>query len=121
MTDFIEPTVTHPCNPSQCGPNSQCREVNGQAVCSCVPGFIGSPPACRPECVTSAECPLSEACSNQKCINPCPGTCGIAALCQVVIHNPICSCPAGHTGDPFIRCSIIRKINFYVWVQTFNS
>jgi hypothetical protein len=106
----IAPVVTQPCNPSPCGPNSQCREINGQAVCSCVPGFIGSPPACRPECVVSSECGQNEACSNQRCRNPCPGTCGVGARCEVVNHNPICSCPALFTGDPFVRCQDIRKI-----------
>jgi len=99
----------NPCNPSPCGPNSQCREINGQAVCSCVPGFIGSPPSCRPECVSSNECTLDKACVNQKCIDPCPGTCGISAICQVVNHNPICSCPTRFTGDPFTRCSPIGE------------
>ncbi|KAG5895967.1 hypothetical protein JTB14_027967 [Gonioctena quinquepunctata] len=99
----------NPCSPTPCGPNSQCREINGQAVCSCVPGFIGSPPACRPECISSSECPLNRACVNQKCIDPCPGTCGLNANCQVVNHNPICSCAPGHSGDPFTRCSPIRE------------
>ena len=103
------PVVTNPCHPSPCGPNSQCREINGQAVCSCVPGFIGSPPSCRPECVTHSDCSLSQACSNQKCRDPCPGTCGIGAKCTVVNHNPICSCPSRYTGDPFIRCQPIGK------------
>lgn len=107
---FSAPVATNPCNPSPCGPNSQCRVINGQAVCSCVPGFIGSPPTCRPECVTSSECPLSQACINQKCLDPCPGTCGIGANCQVVNHNPICSCPAKSTGDPFVRCLALRKL-----------
>lgn len=107
--DILAPTEYHPCNPSPCGPNSQCREINGQAVCSCVPEFVGSPPACRPECVTSSECPLNQACVNQRCIDPCPGTCGLSATCQVVNHNPICSCLPGSTGDPFIRCQPIRK------------
>ena len=106
---LVEPVVTQPCRPSPCGPNSQCREVNGQAVCSCVPGYLGSPPNCRPECVTSSECNQNEACSNQKCRNPCPGTCGVGAKCEVINHNPICSCPPRYTGDPFIRCSPIRK------------
>ena len=105
-----EEVKKNPCNPSPCGPNSQCREINGQAVCSCVPGFIGSPPTCRPECVTSTECSLNQACVNQKCIDPCPGTCGLNAKCQVVNHNPICSCPPKYSGDPFIRCLPIRKI-----------
>lgn len=77
---------------------------NGVAVCSCQPGLIGSPPACRPECVVSAECPLTQACLNNKCVDPCPGTCGVNANCQVVNHNPICSCTPGNTGDPFTRC-----------------
>lgn len=93
-----------PCNPSPCGPNSECRPINGQGVCSCIRGFSGSPPSCRPECVVSTDCPQNEACSNQKCIDPCPGSCGLRAQCAVVGHSPICSCPAGFEGDPFVRC-----------------
>jgi hypothetical protein len=101
----------NPCQPSPCGPNSQCREVNGQAVCSCLPGYQGSPPGCRPECVVNAECPQNKACSNQKCTDPCLGTCGQNAKCQVINHSPICSCQQGYTGDPFSRCySIPRKL-----------
>lgn len=96
--------VLNPCNPSPCGPNSQCRDINGQAICSCLPSYSGAPPTCRPECVSSAECALNRACSNQHCIDPCNGNCGTGALCQVINHNPICSCPSGYTGDPFRRC-----------------
>lgn len=103
------PITVNPCNPSPCGPNSQCREINGQAVCSCVPGYLGSPPGCRPECVVNSDCNLNEACSNQKCRDPCPGTCGVGARCQVINHNPICSCPPRYSGDPFLRCIPIRK------------
>lgn len=84
-----------------------CRVINQQAVCSCIPGFIGSPPTCRPECITSSECLLNQACSNQKCIDPCPGSCGLNAVCQIVNHHPICSCKPGDTGDPFVRCTLI--------------
>ncbi|XP_046391538.1 adhesive plaque matrix protein 2-like [Ischnura elegans] len=104
---YQEPVVTQPCQPSPCGPNSQCREVNNQAVCSCVAGYVGSPPTCRPECVVNSDCSQSEACSNQKCRNPCPGTCGVGARCEVINHNPICSCPSRYTGDPFVKCSPI--------------
>lgn len=96
--------VINPCNPSPCGPNSQCREINGQAICTCFPGYKGAPPTCRPECVTSAECALDRSCSGQRCIDPCKGNCGINAHCQVINHNPICSCPAALTGDPFNKC-----------------
>lgn len=52
----------------------------------------------------SSDCPSQLACLRQKCEDPCPGTCGINARCQVVNHSPICSCPPLTTGDPFIRC-----------------
>ena len=106
-----EPLSQDPCRPSPCGPNSQCRVVNGQAVCSCVQGYLGTPPSCRPECVLSSDCPRNLACSNQKCIDPCLGTCGLRTQCQVVGHNPICSCLPRHSGDPFARCDPIRKEN----------
>lgn len=113
---FIISAVVHDvpaCIPSPCGPNSQCREVNSQAVCSCLPTYLGNPPACRPECTVSAECPHNEACMNQKCVDPCVGTCGINAVCIVINHSPICSCKPGHSGDPFLRCNPIpRKLIF---------
>ena len=105
----IEPVVINVCSPSPCGPNSQCREVNGQAVCSCLPTYIGSPPGCRPECVVSSECPQNKACVNQKCVDPCPGTCGQNAQCTVINHSPICSCISGYTGDPFVICRPIPR------------
>lgn len=41
---------------------------------------------------------------NNKCQDPCPGTCGQNTNCQVVNHNPICSCSESYTGDPFTIC-----------------
>lgn len=116
LLNSILVSVSNPCNPSPCGPNSRCQQSNGQAVCSCVPGYRGSPPTCRPECAVSLECPLKEACNNQKCINPCLGACGTAAICDVINHNPICTCPPSFTGDPFVRCTIIGKLNFVVLI-----
>lgn len=81
-----------------------CRRSNGVAICQCQPGYVGVPPTCRPECVVSSQCALNRACVNQKCVDPCPGTCGTNARCQVVNHAPICSCNPGFTGDPFTRC-----------------
>lgn len=114
---IVEASPQNPCQPSPCGPNSQCREINQQAVCSCLPQYIGSPPGCRPECTVSTECPHNQACINQKCKDPCPGTCGLNAQCQVINHSPICSCRQGHTGDPFLRCyPIPRKFGTLVKV-----
>ena len=95
---------THPCSLSPCGPNSQCREINRQAVCACLPEFLGQPPGCRPECTINSECSSTKACINRKCTNPCPGTCGLNAQCETINHRPICSCQAGYTGDPFSNC-----------------
>lgn len=103
------PSFEDPCSPSPCGPNSHCRSNNNQAVCSCIPGFFGTPPSCRPECVISSDCPKNRACNNQKCIGPCPGLCGISATCLVVNHSPVCSCPTQMTGDPFTRCLLAPK------------
>jgi hypothetical protein len=100
----VEPVIEeprHPCYPSPCGPNSECREEFNVAGCLCKPGYVGVPPNCRPECVLNADCPSNMACVQQKCRDPCPGTCGRNANCQVITHRPTCTCPAGYTGDPY--------------------
>lgn len=102
---FIVIPDQNPCLPSPCGPHSICRVMNDRAVCSCSPGYQGTPPHCRPECLVSTECPAHLACINQKCNDPCPGLCGLNADCQVVNHNPICSCPRHYLGDPFTHCA----------------
>ncbi|XP_046680366.1 delta-like protein 4 [Homalodisca vitripennis] len=116
------PLPKNPCVPSPCGQYSMCRAVNGHAVCSCQPNYIGSPPSCRPECMVSADCPQNRACINQKCADPCPGTCGLNARCQVVNHNPICSCAPGFTGDPFARCVQQSKhaLSFILFILHFH-
>jgi len=104
-----------PCTPSPCGPNSQCRSIEDHAVCSCLRGYLGSPPSCRPECLVSSECPPTRACVNKKCTDPCLGSCGLNARCEVINHSPICSCLSGQTGDPFRSCyDIPRKKNYLI-------
>lgn len=100
---------TNPCVPSPCGPNSQCRAVGETPVCSCLPNFVGRAPNCRPECTLNSECPANLACINERCKDPCPGSCGFNAFCNVVNHSPVCSCETGYTGDPFAGCSPTRK------------
>lgn len=101
-----EPVPVNPCHPSPCGPNTICRVVNNLAICECLPEFYGSPSdsGCRPECVISADCPRNKACVNNKCRDPCPGVCGFNALCNVINHSPVCSCPTTMVGDPFVEC-----------------
>lgn len=97
----------NPCIPSPCGPYSQCRVVGNTPACSCLPNYIGRAPNCRPECTINAECPGNLACQNERCKDPCPGSCGPYSTCRVVEHSPICTCVSGYTGDPFARCVLI--------------
>lgn len=116
--------------PSPCGPFSQCRNVHGSASCSCLPEYIGMPPNCHPECINSYECPSNRACIRQKCADPCPGSCGLMAICNVFNHIPTCTCPHDYTGDPFSYCSpappVKRKCSFtsfglkFQCLQSFN-
>lgn len=98
------------CRPNPCGPNSQCRDNNGAAICSCLPEFVGNPPACRPECVVNSECPLNKACVNRKCVSPCIGSCGENAECSVMNHSPFCTCRNGFSGNAFVRCYPITAV-----------
>lgn len=93
-----------PCNPSPCGPNSHCRNVNNNPDCSCLSSYIGTPPNCRPECVINPDCPSTRSCINSKCLDPCPGSCGENAECRVINNAVSCSCSPGFTGNPFVQC-----------------
>lgn len=110
-----QPPVTlprpDPCAGNPCGPNSFCKVLGDEYSCSCLPGYNGRPPQCRPECINHEECTSRQACLRNKCVDPCPGICGIDAECFVVSHNPICSCIHGYSGDPFTRCTIIPPIS----------
>lgn len=102
-----------PCYPSPCGPNAECRERNGAGACSCATGFFGDAydkeRGCHRECERSNDCAPQLACVNFKCIDPCPGTCGLLAQCSVTNHIPTCTCLEGFTGDPFSQCTEIRR------------
>lgn len=96
----------NPCQPSPCGSNAECRPIGDTPSCSCVQDYIGSPPNCRPECVSNSDCPSNLACINQKCKDPCQGTCGINAECHVVSHTAMCICNINYpVGDPFTQCN----------------
>lgn len=96
----------NPCVPSPCGPYSQCRVINDSPACSCNANYIGTPPNCRPQCVIQPDCPSNLACKNERCVDPCPGSCGTLSLCQVINHNPVCTCPPGYTGNALVSCQL---------------
>lgn len=119
FTDESLPTKS-PCTPSPCGPNSLCRVVEETIPsCSCLTGFIGNPPYCRPECISNSECPFEKSCINNKCADPCIGACGRNAECRVVSHSPICTCRSGYEGDAFDECQLIKgkflTVQYYVY------
>lgn len=102
----IEPSPT-PCIPTPCGANAVCKERNGAGACLCIEGYFGDPYfECRPECVMNSDCPQNRACINNKCIDPCPGTCGINAECHTVHHSPLCTCFSGLIGNPLTECTL---------------
>lgn len=102
------PQQVDPCLPSICGPYSICKVIGESPSCTCQPNYIGAPPNCRPECVSNSECPSNLACVNQKCRDPCPGSCGYNADCKVISHALVCACPFGQTGDPLVSCNPIQ-------------
>ena len=111
VTTTLVPPPQNPCFPSPCGPNTECRVVDGRAGCSCIPDFFGVPElGCRPECVLNTDCNRQQSCVRNKCANPCDGQCGRQAECTVVNHMAVCTCPERYTGDPFIRC-VPGKLN----------
>lgn len=107
-----------PCHPSPCGGNAVCND--GQ--CTCLPEYQGNPYiGCRPECVLNTDCPRDKACIRNKCKDPCPGTCGIGALCETYNHIPMCRCPEGMTGNAFIQCTALAsKINTEISCKEIN-
>ena len=107
--------IVDPCNPSPCGSNAVCNNRQRAAACQCIPEYFGDPyVACRPECVVNSDCPSNKACQRNKCIDPCPGTCGINAQCQVRSHIPTCTCIEGYIGDPFTECRLKPLGKFFM-------
>ena len=113
-----------PCDARRCGLYSNFRDVNGACVCNCLPGYIGDPPNCRPECLVNSECQQNLACINQKCKTPCgPGICGVNAECNAINHNAICSCLPGYQGapDPFTRCGLSKLFGLFFCLCSVGS
>ncbi|KAJ8950737.1 hypothetical protein NQ318_011230 [Aromia moschata] len=98
------------CSSRTCGQNAQCQVIGGRPVCACLRGYTGDPLSLckRAECIDHGDCRGHLACNNGKCVDPCAGSCGANANCETRNHVPVCSCPAGYTGDPFTSC---RRFN----------
>lgn len=108
----------NPCHPSPCGPNSICKPHNYDAVCSCLPNYIGRAPNCRPECTMDSDCPTSLACICDRCQNPCDGTCAANAHCTVLYHRAHCVCNEDYIGDPYSGCSRVVLCKIFSSVES---
>ena len=64
-------------------------------------------------CEQDDDCPLYTACRNRQCINPCAedSPCAPSAICRVINHEPLCTCPDGFIGSPHTDCRP-RKFQF---------
>jgi len=71
----------------------------------------------RPECIEDPECPDSQACINQRCIDPCivQNPCARDAICTTHVHHPVCTCAEGYGGDPYTQCYRRTFLSFLLY------
>ena len=56
-------------------------------------------------CKSDSECPLTQACINRECQDPCIyERCGTNAQCVVQNHRASCICPPDYRGNPYEFC-----------------
>jgi len=110
----LRPLPPNPCVPTPCGPNSVCQVESNQAQCGCMANMIGVAPNCRPECVLGSDCPSSQACINNRCVDPCTGACAPNAECRVINHSPLCNCLTGYSGNGFDGCQPIPAVGTFL-------
>ena len=103
------------CTNLHCGPNSLEEKLlhhTDKCTCVCKPNYVGNPIlGCRPGCLLNSHCPVDQACHNFQCTDPCPGTCGQAALCMIINQKPMCLCPNGFSGNPYQGCQKLPQLN----------
>lgn len=97
-------------DPCACGLNARCDIVEHRPVCVCQPGFYGDPKvACIIlGCQSDSECKETHACRSGDCTPVCGPNglpCGGNADCTGIAHKPVCTCPVGLDGDPYVTCS----------------
>lgn len=49
-------------------------------------------------------------------MDPCPGTCGQSAICEVYNHVPMCRCPQGMNGNAFVQCLPFQGIAYFIFL-----
>ena len=89
-----------------------CMYNHSYVLCMCLlhVNFLLAKPDTAPSveagCSNNDDCPDYTACQNRKCINPCAKNdpCARLAMCRVVNHEVICTCPDGYIGSPYTSC-----------------
>lgn len=91
-----------------CGYQALCRVVNHQTMCDCPSGYHGDPmQSCEPiSCHMDDPCPEDRVCRGGQCLDLCAfdRPCGQGALCKGLQHRPLCECPTGYKGNPYVFC-----------------
>lgn len=116
-----------PCFKHVCGINADCKVKRHRPICFCLPGFVGNPDQICEErkiviifmlwqslhdiyfiaagCKSDNECPLTQACIQRECQDPCIyERCGTNAQCVVQSHRATCICPPNYRGNPYDSC-----------------
>ncbi|KAK0158057.1 hypothetical protein PV327_011190 [Microctonus hyperodae] len=65
------------------------------------------------KCKSNEECSKIQQCQNGICVDPCPGSCGIDALCYTVNHTHSCECPRCYNGDPEKKCETFTGLRYW--------
>lgn len=62
----------------------------------------------------NTDCASDRTCFNNKCVDPCLGTCGQNAECRVINHAPLCYCFSGYTGNPLHACMPVISKHYFL-------
>lgn len=104
------------CSKNPCPINTKCKNNMGSYACECRNGTIKDENSgtCRLPglCYSDKDCSDTATCHDKQCVNPCDKImpCGLDANCVVAGHNPICECPPGSQGDPYVKCAKLECI-----------
>ena len=99
---------------TQCSVIAICFYVDHHAItCTCPDGYFASGANCeKRECNGPQDCPAykSKCTLDGICVNPCDGVCSKDLICNLNQWVPVCTCPDGMRGNPYINCTMVEEI-----------
>ncbi|UYV71427.1 dp [Cordylochernes scorpioides] len=95
------------CLEGRCETDVECRKD-----ADCLLGHICQVNKCFVGCRVNENCPLDQGCYAAQCQDPCSirGACGHNARCTPVMHQAVCTCLPGFTGNPRTECKQIGDV-----------